>query len=376
MRSALQQNECYDIFTDDFASLADDDLGASASAETAMVEVHSFTSLRYNKGKTVACVDWVPGAFGVVAASCVATASFEAAVKDGGAETPGAVLIWDFEDPIHPRYVLEAPADVRCFQFNRSNPRLVAGGLANGRACLWDTSEMMTKNTHERDGKNVLSCVPKFVSEAPDSHVCAVTDVRWLGADVAVTKPRGELVRPNPPTGACGFFATTAADGKVLFWDVDVKKDAKKRDFFLTPSYKIKLGRGEQSGTLQAVKFDFSPALRPPARDGARKTRVCGAFLKFWATSLSTPSVIARSAGVSWKNDVNAGPTSLTGVEASRKAVSAASGAVLEAVLPAASGTAALVRVWRTFAEATSLRSAATLPARSSASSACDQSSV
>jgi WD40 repeat protein len=281
MRSALQQNECYDIFTDDFASLADDDLGASASAETAMVEVHSFTSLRYNKGKTVACVDWVPGAFGVVAASCVATASFEAAVKDGGAETPGAVLIWDFEDPIHPRYVLEAPADVHCFQFNRSNPRLVAGGLANGRACLWDTSEMMTKNTHERDGKNVLSCVPKFVSEAPDSHVCAVTDVRWLGADVAVTKPRGELVRPNPPTGACGFFATTAADGKVLFWDVDVKKDAKKRDFFLTPSYKIKLGRGEQSGTLQAVKFDFSPALRPPARDGSLPENAT----RFFATS-------------------------------------------------------------------------------------------
>ena len=105
---------------------------------------------------------------------------------------------------------------------------------------------------------------------------------------------------------------------------------------------------------------------------------MCGAFLKFWATSLSTPSVIARSAGVSWKNDVKAGPTSFTGVEASRNAVSAASGAVLEAAAPppAASGAAALVSVWRTFAEATSLRSAATLPARSSASSACDQSSV
>ena len=48
--------------------------------------------------------------------------------------------------------------------------------------------------------------------------------------------------------------------------------------------------------------------------------------------------MIARSAGVSWKNDVKAGPTNLTGVDASRKAVSAASGAVLEAVLPAASG--------------------------------------
>ena len=115
MRGALQQNECYDIFADDFASLADDDLGASDAQE--VKEVHSFTSLMYNKGKTVACVDWVPGARGAVAASCVATASFEAAVAAGGAKSRGAVLIWDFEDPIHPRRVLEAPADVHCFQF-------------------------------------------------------------------------------------------------------------------------------------------------------------------------------------------------------------------------------------------------------------------
>ena len=204
-------------------------------------------------------------------------ASFEAAVKDGGSTTPGAVLIWDFEDPIHPRYVLEAPADVHCFQFNKSDPRLVAGGLADGRACFWDLSE----TTRARQAPHHDTCFPKFVSEAPDSHVCAVTDVRWLGADVAVTKPRGELVKTNPPTGACGFFATTAADGKVLFWDVDVKKDAKKRDLFLTPSYKIKLGRGEQSGTLQAVKFDFSPALRPPARDGSLPENAT----RFFATS-------------------------------------------------------------------------------------------
>ena len=272
MRGALQQNECYDIFADDFASLADDDLGASDAQE--VKEVHSFTSLMYNKGKTVACVDWVPGARGAVAASCVATASFEAAVAAGGAKSRGAVLVWDFEDPIHPRCVLEAPADVHCFQFNKSDPQLVAGGLADGRACFWDLSQTTSRAEAKRDGTHAQVCVPRFVSETPESHVCAVTDVRWLGADVAVAKPRGELVRPNPPTGACAFFATVAADGKVLFWSVDAlaKKDAKKakkESAVLTPAYKIALGRGEQSGALQAVKFDFSPALRPPARDGS-----------------------------------------------------------------------------------------------------------
>ena len=273
MRGALQQNECYDIFVDDFASLADDDLGAGdATSTNAMTEVHSFTSLTHNKGKTVACVDWVPGARGAVAASCVATASFEAAVAAGGTKSRGAVLVWDFEDSIRPRCVLEAPADVHCFQFNESDPRLVAGGLADGRACFWDLSQTTTRSDPEKDG-TVPVCAPRIVSETPDSHACTVTDVRWLGADVAVSKPRGEPVRPNPHTSARSSFATVAADGKVLFWDVDAfaKKEAKKAktEVSLTPAYQILLGRGEQSGALQAVKFDFSPALRLPARDGS-----------------------------------------------------------------------------------------------------------
>ena len=271
VRLALQQNECYDIFTDDFASLADDDAAQSTAAH--MVESYSFTSLKHNKGKTVSCIDWMPGALGVVAVSCVDASSFETSVNTGGTAKPGAVLIWDFEDPIHPKYVLQAPSDVHCFQFNETKPALVAGGLANGRACFWDMSETLRD---ERDfsaaaggERTTPVCHPKFVSEAPYSHACPVTDVRWLGADVAVTKPRGELARLNPLTGECTFFATTAGDGKVLFWDVDIKKDAKRRDFFLRPSHKITLGRGEQSGTFQTVKFDFSPSLRPPGRDGS-----------------------------------------------------------------------------------------------------------
>ena len=271
MRSALQQNECYDIFVDDFSQLADDDTGSGGRiTTTAMEEMHSFTSLKYNKGKTVACVDWAPSGFfgpGVVAASCVETTSFEHAVATGGVPRPGAVLIWDFEDPIHPKYVLEAPSDVQCFEFNKDTPTLVAGGLANGQVCFWDVSDLV-KDTKSDKGTTPV-CHPKFVSEVPESHVSPVTDVTWLGADISVTKPRGELLKPNPVTGNCTFFATTSADGKVLFWDTEVKKDTKRRNFFLNPSYKIMLGRGEQSGTLQAVKFDFSPSLRPPARDGS-----------------------------------------------------------------------------------------------------------
>mgnify|MGYP004068435129 CR=1 FL=1 len=124
MRGALQQNECYDIFTDDFASLADDDLGAGAGAETAMTETHSFTSLTYNKGKTVACVDWVPGARGAVAASCVATASFEAAVAAGGAGSRGARPRPPARPPGRPRRRGRAPRNPA---MKRKTALLIAG---------------------------------------------------------------------------------------------------------------------------------------------------------------------------------------------------------------------------------------------------------
>ena len=89
MCEALQQNECYDIFKDDFASLADDDAGPGAGAET-MVETHSFTSLAHCKGKKVTCVDWVPGMKGCVAVSCAEQQSFEERVATGGQARHGA----------------------------------------------------------------------------------------------------------------------------------------------------------------------------------------------------------------------------------------------------------------------------------------------
>ena len=297
MRGALQQNELYDIFTDDFASLADNESGLGGGrngGSTSLVEMHSFTSLKYNKGKAVSCIDWAPDAFGVVAASCVETVSFEAGVASGGVSKRGAVLVWDFEDPIHPKFVLEAPHDVHAFQWNPTNPSLVAGGLANGQVCFWDLADLLKPGDKVDSGsgsgsvgmssgvivsgttgtdkeKQVPVCQPKFVSEVQESHVSCVTDVTWLPPDVGVSKPRGEIQKVLNPTGVTNFFATTSADGKVLFWDLSttMRKDTKRRDFFFNPTYKIALGRGEQSGAMQCVKISFSPELRPPARDGS-----------------------------------------------------------------------------------------------------------
>ena len=81
----------------------------------------------------------------------------------------------------------------------------------------------------------------------------------------------------------CNFFASIAADGKALFWDIVVKRDSKKREFLFTPTHKINLNRRELAGTLQAVRFNFSPDLRP----GDRRTSLRRRWTARWRSATS-----------------------------------------------------------------------------------------
>lgn len=40
------------------------------------------------------------------------------------------------QDPIHPEYVLQAPFEVFSFQYNPSNPEIIAAGCYNGQVCV------------------------------------------------------------------------------------------------------------------------------------------------------------------------------------------------------------------------------------------------
>jgi len=152
--------------------------------------------------------------------------------------------------------------DVYCFQFNPVNQNLVAGGLLNGQVVLWDTSSMqeqVRKKEKKSDGddsgeKVIPVCKHMHISELPDSHTTAVTDLKWLGAEIEVTS-KGKVAQNK--SGECNFFATTSSDGKVMFWDIRVKKDLKKNEIIWSPIYKIGLTRGEVAGDLGACKFIF-----------------------------------------------------------------------------------------------------------------------
>jgi len=259
---ALQQNEAFDIFENEFAALADDDSAPGNKSENVITEYQSFTDLTYSKGKLVSCIDWMTVRKGEVAVACSEPLSFEERVEASGRMQPSAILIWNFIDPIHPQYVLESPMDVFCFQFNPVNQNLVAAGLLNGQVVLWDTSSMqeqVRKKEKKSDGddsveKVIPVCKHLHASELPDSHTTTVTDLKWLGAEIEVTN-KGKVGQNK--SGECNFFATTSPDGKVMFWDIRVKKDLKKNEIFWIPTFKIGLTRGEIAGDLGAFKFIF-----------------------------------------------------------------------------------------------------------------------
>lgn len=93
----------------------------------------SFTDLVYSKGKRVTAIVWVPGKKGMVAVACTQPLSADERLENAGRVENSAVLIWNFLDPIHPQYVLEAPFDVFSFGFNPAKPEIITGGLHNGQ---------------------------------------------------------------------------------------------------------------------------------------------------------------------------------------------------------------------------------------------------
>jgi len=262
---ALQQNEVMNIFEDAYASLAEED-GAPGdkNAKQQITPFQSFTDLTYSKGKRVKAIAWLPKKKGVVAVACTQPLTFDERLENAGRVHTSAILIWNFIDPIHPQFVLEAPFDVFCFAFNPKRPEIVTGGLYNGQIIFWNTSSLQAqmkkkeKQTEIDDTSETQVPTVKFslLSAVENSHNGTVTDLVWLPEGIEVSKPNGSIQKS--PAGDCNQFVTFARDGKVLFWDMRVKKDPKKGEIVWTPIYSVTLTRLEIAGDLAGVCFSFS----------------------------------------------------------------------------------------------------------------------
>jgi len=274
--AALQQNEITNVFEDDFTMLAEEDGISGNKKENVISEYQSFTDLTYSKNKIVQAIQWVPGAKGVVAVACTEPLNFMERVQTAGRPTTSAILIWNFKDPIHPEYVLESPFEVTSFQFNPRNHKTIVAGLFNGRIVYWDISNakslfVAAKKVKKEDGKEEETTVPvikaAYVSAPDASHKTLVTDLTWLQGiditrdgkviDVNSDEAREKGIDPKE----CNYFATTAADGCVMFWDIRIERSRKRGqresdEIVWSPLYTVPLL--DQNGRdFASQKFSF-----------------------------------------------------------------------------------------------------------------------
>ena len=89
----------------------------------------------------------------------------------------GYILLWNFNDPIHPQYVLEAPGDVHCFRFCPTNADVVIGGLESGQVAIWSLAEarakrreanLLMEDSSEEGKSNTIMCPAQMLSAVFD----------------------------------------------------------------------------------------------------------------------------------------------------------------------------------------------------------------
>lgn len=185
----------------------------------------------------------------------------------------GCILVWSHADAMHPEAVLQAPADVFAFAFHPTQPHWLAAGLATGQVALFNLQQQpgapaagsaantgaaaergglrtesfaanrdgASDTTAEGGGKAAV-LLPLFLSLPNASHQAAVTDLQWMpgaavgqdgrleavGAGAAASPREGAtsssaLTAAPAATDSCNLFATTAADGSILMWDMRIR---------------------------------------------------------------------------------------------------------------------------------------------------------
>ena len=246
IEESLQQNETVDIFRGDFSSLKEDEsLSFGSRSENTLPELRTFTDLVYSKGKILKSIDWHPNSKKIVAVSCVDNVTFDERVSGSGRAKKAYVLIWNFQDLIHPQLVLQSPQEIQCFRINPTNPNFIAGGTISGQIVLWDITETMqsiqstsksrrkgsssssSPDDDDDEHKTLPPVTPTYVTTIDNSHRRPVTDLTWLPDYMEVTH-RG-AVKYNETSMETNQFATIAGDGQFMIWDIRFKELAMKK---------------------------------------------------------------------------------------------------------------------------------------------------
>ncbi|NWZ33944.1 WDR63 protein, partial [Brachypodius atriceps] len=243
MEIALQQNEIMNVYFDDWKALAQDQ--EEDKPDVYLKAYQSFTDVQYLKNRTISCVRWHPTIYGIIALSARKQPSYEEQVNLSNKSLlhQSAILLWSFFDPICLQLVLKAPEDISCFQFNPSDPNIIAGGCVNGEVVLWDISKHEEKLLSAKPVADEItgssedepraaepslmqvqqsSTEPSLVrhcaaSSIPYTHTKAVTDVQWLLCNSEDNQKGGTSESRDENYLQ---LVTCSPDCSILFWDI------------------------------------------------------------------------------------------------------------------------------------------------------------
>lgn len=290
---SLQQNEIMDVFVDDYRALSDTDGIVADKSDSSLKEYQSFTDLKFSKDKPITWIDWHPVQKGIVAVSCVQNYECDERIDlySKLLLEHSLILIWSFVDPIHPQLFLEAPDDVTCFQYNPTNPSIIAGGCMNGQIVIWDISAyeeqfMSNKGPSLSDNKGpaanlaVFDTDPKLdhapivrhvaLSSIEFGHKKTISAIQWIPSHIEICSKTFQIY--SNTTQMCNQLITCSIDGSVMIWDtrpmkptggamvlqqVDPVTSFQHLDLVWKPFLKVSFPRSDNPGDFAATRVSI-----------------------------------------------------------------------------------------------------------------------
>lgn len=158
--------------------------------------------------------------------------------------SPNPVLMWSFDNPLHPKLELETPRQITAISFCPYDPDILIGGTINGQLILWDMKDRLEKiETQEiltpaqQKYRNLMRLFLRWTQQSNQEYIVrptAITDleasqkgpitrIRWLGTQQSVSAV-GQIRRNL--NQKFRFLLTASMDGTVAFWDLDTPPTA------------------------------------------------------------------------------------------------------------------------------------------------------
>lgn len=296
------------IYTDDFSLFKEDDAIVGTRDDVMLHEKGNYTHAA-TKDRRVTSISWRSSRVkdNFVCVASIAAFGLEERL-DAQCRCEGSVsLVWEFPDPMHPRYILDSPNEVQTIQFSPSFPNLIAGGAMNGQVYLWDLNqaedisflaeaagsegfpisgakseirpadirdagdvppmpERVSGVNLEKDGDvYVPRLQPCQISRVELSQRRAVHDLQWLSANLECAFDGRQVTVEKSHQ-----FATVSDDGVMLIWDVrpDFLPQDKLRklkhqmkggctEVPWIPLLRYQLTKPDGSGDVMAFRFFF-----------------------------------------------------------------------------------------------------------------------